>query len=78
LTILEARLRRYLFGTRCVQVFRGGDLVLGSDDDVVKVRRTHTGVRVWALWSDRHHGEETNLEVMAWWFPVVDELRVMR
>lgn len=75
--ILEARIRRRLLGTRCVQIFRGGENV-GGDDDVVKLRRKRNGVRVWSLWSDRHHGEESNLEVMDWWFPVIDELRVMR
>ena len=78
MTILEARIRRYLFGTRCVQIFRGGEEVFGGDEDVVKLRRTSTGVRLWCLWSDRHHDEETNLEVVEWWFPVIDELRVSR
>jgi len=46
-TILEARISRYLFGTRCVQIFRGGEDVFGGDDDVVKLRRKRNGVRVW-------------------------------
>lgn len=76
MTILEARIRRSLFGTRSVQVFRGGDLVFGSDADVVKMRRTRTGVRLWSLWAERRHGVEEDLEVMEWWFPVMDEMRV--
>lgn len=78
MTILEARIRRHLFGVRGVQIFRGGEEVFGSDEDVVKLRRTHTGVRVWSLWADRHHGVETNLEVMEWHFASFDELRIMR
>ena len=78
MTILEARIRRRLFGPRQVQVFYGGEEQFGSDDNVVKLRRTHAGVRLWCLWSDRHHDEETNLEVAEYWFPTVDELRVSR
>jgi len=78
MTVLEARIRRRLFGTREVSIFRGGDEVFGSDDDVVKMRRTPTGVRLWCFWSDWHHDEETNLEVLEWWFPVIDELRVRK
>jgi len=78
MTVLEARIRRRLFGTRCVEIFRGGEEVFGSDDDVVKMRRTPVGVRLWCLWSDRHHDEEANLEVLEWWFPVIDELRVRK
>ena len=78
MTVLEARIRRRLFGTRCVQIFRGGEEVFGGDDDVVKVRRKDGGVRVWSLWSDRYHDEEENFEVMDWWFPSIDELRVTK
>lgn len=78
MTILEARIRRRLFGTRCVQIFRDGEEVFGADADVVKVRRTYDGVRVWSLWSDCHHDEETNLEVMEWRFFHIDELRIER
>jgi hypothetical protein len=78
LTITEARLRRRLFRPYYLQVFRAGELVFGEDEDTVKYRRTKTGVRIWMLWSNRHHGVETNREVMEWWFPVVDELRVSR
>jgi len=77
-TILEARIRRRLFKPRVVQVFYCGDEQFGSDEDCVKLRRTRTGVRLWCLWSDRHHGVETNREVVEWWFPAVDELRVSR
>ena len=77
-TILEARIRRRLCGTRNVQVFRGGDMVFGSDDDVVKLRRKRNGVRVWSLWSQRWNDVEAYLEVLEWWYPVIDELRVMR
>ena len=76
--ILEARIRRRLFGTRCVQIFRGGEEVFGGDEDVVKLRLKRSGVRVWSLWSDRHHDEETNLEVMEWYFASFDELRIER
>lgn len=76
MTTLEARIRRRLFRPRQVQVFYDGEEQFGSDDNVVKLRRTHTGVRLWCLWSDRHHGEETNLEVMEYYFPHIDELRV--
>lgn len=78
MTILEARIRRYLFGTRCVQIFRGGEDVFGGDDDVVKLRRKRNGVRVWSLWSQRWNDVEAYLEVLEWWYPVIDELRVMR
>ena len=78
MTILEARIRRRLFRPRQVQVFYGGELQFSDEDDVVKMRRTRTGVRLWCLWSDRRHGEETNLEVVEFWFPRLDELRVSR
>ena len=84
MTILEARLRRYLFGTRCVQIFRDGEEVFGGDDAVVKLRRKHDGVRVWSLWSVRSHccddcdDLETDLEVMEWHFFHIDELRIER
>jgi len=78
MTILEARIRRRLFGTRNVQIFRDGNEVLGSDDDVVKLRRKDGGVRVWSLWSELRDDVETNLEVMYWWFPHIDEMRVER
>ena len=78
MTVLGARIRRYLFGTRCVQIFRGGDEVFGSDEDVVKLRRTHDGVRVWSLWSELRDDVETDMEVMYWWFPHIDEMRVER
>ena len=78
MTILEARLRRYLFGTRCVQIFRGGDEVFGGDEDVVKLRLKRSGVRVWSLWSELRDDVETDLEVMEWQFFHIDELRIER
>ena len=77
MTITEARIRRRLFGTRRIQVFCNGNDVF-ADDDVVKTRWTPRGVRIWCLWSDRHHGEETNCEVAEYWFRTVDEVRVWR
>ena len=77
MTISEARIRRRIFGTRRVQVFRNGEDVF-ADDDVVKTRWTLLGIRIWCLWSDRHHGEETNREVVEYRFPMVDEVRVWR
>lgn len=76
MTILEARIRRRLLRPRQVQVFYDGEEQFGSDDNVVKLRRTSAGVRLWCLWSDRRNDEETNLEVSEYWFPTVDELRV--
>ena len=78
MTITEARIRRRLLGTRQVQVFRGGEEVFSDDDDVVKVRRTLLGVRLWTLWSHWRDGEETEHEVVDWWFPTADEVRVNR
>ena len=75
---MEARIRRRLFGTRCVQIFRGGEEVFGADADVVKLRCGRSGVRVWSLWSELRDDVETNMEVMEWWFPSLDEMRVMR
>jgi len=68
-TITEARIRRRIFGSRSVQVFACGDLTF-SDDEVVKVRYTNTGVRIWSLWDHDDLNE--------WWFPQVDEVRVAR
>ena len=76
MTILEARIRRRIWGTRYVCVFRNGEEVFGGDDGVVKLRIKRNGVRLWSLWADRRHDEETDLEVMEWWFPSIDELRV--
>jgi len=80
MTVLEARIRRRLFGTRYVHVFRNGEEVFGGDDNVVKIqiRRTHAGVRLWSLWSERRDDVETDLEVMEWYLPNIDELRVER
>ena len=78
MTILEARIRRRIFGTRCAQIFRGGDEVFGGDDDVVKLRRKGNGVQIWSLWSERRDDAETDLEVMEWWFASFDELRIMK
>jgi len=78
MNLLEARIRRRLFGTRCVQIFRDGEEVFGSDEDVVKLRRKDGGVQVWSLWSNRRDDVETDLEVMEWHFFHIDELRIER
>jgi hypothetical protein len=75
MNVLTARIRRRLLGTRYVQVFKDG-ATLTADDDVVKVRLRRDGVRIWALWGGWKH--EPEYEVVEFWFPRPDEVRVGR
>jgi hypothetical protein len=71
-TVLEARIRRRLLRPYEVQVFtNGGEECRFNDSDVVRVRRRRDGIRIWTYWSD-------DREVMEWWFPSPDEVRVSR
>lgn len=73
MTILEARIRRRLGLMRWVHVFVKDDCVF-EDEDVVKLRRVRDGVRIWTYWT----GKYQEPEVIEWWFPHPDEVRVER
>jgi hypothetical protein len=75
MTLLEARIRRRLFGTKRVTVstILPGEVVF-EDDSVVKLRRVRDGIRLWTFWWGKHQEDE----VVEWWFPCPDEVRIER
>lgn len=70
MTRLEARIRRRL-RPLSVSVFRGDEAVFAEEEDVVKLRREGSWIRIWTYWRDPD-------EVTEWWFPDVDEVRLRR
>ena len=65
---LYVKLWRRLFGVRSVQVFVAGECRF-AEEDVVLLRSTRTGVKLWVLYEG---------EVAAYYFPLADEVRVSR
>ena len=72
MTLLEAKIRRRFFLPKIVTVFVNGENVFGGDEDVIKVRRTRMGVRLWTYWPKTRMDDA---RVMEWWFPFVSEVR---
>jgi len=72
-TTLEARIRRRLRVPITVRIFVADECVF-EDDSVVKLRYRKNGVRLWTFWWGKHQQDE----VVEWWFPLPDEVRIER